>query len=70
MKLSEVHSELTLLGVNSPEVHALVDDLVLDIGPVPFWFRLVLKPRKIVKLPKKNVYQPHTVRKEVCGRLF
>lgn len=69
MKRSDLHSELTLLGVNSAEVHALVDDLDLDIGPVPFWFRCLLKPRKVVKLPK-NVYQPHTVRKEVCGRLF
>lgn len=70
MKRIEVHSELTLLGVNSPEVHALVDDLDLDIGPVPFWFRLILKPRKIVVLSRKNVYQPHTVRKETTGRLF
>lgn len=71
MKSSEVHAELTLIGVNSSEVHALVDDLGLDIGPVPFWFRLVLRPRRILNpLPKKNVYQPKTIRKEVCGRLF
>lgn len=69
MKTSEVHSELTLLGVNSPEVHSLVDDLQLDIGPVPLWFRLLLRPRKSVNVPK-NVYSPHTIKKEVCGRLF
>lgn len=69
MKTLEVHSELTLIGVNSPEVHRLVDDLQLDIGPVPLWFRLLLKSRKLVKI-HKNVYSPHTVRKEVCGRLF
>lgn len=71
MKRNELHSELTLLGVNSSEVHALVDDLGLDVGPVPFWFRLVLRPRKIFNpLPKKNVHIPKTIRKEVCGRLF
>lgn len=69
MKRSELHSELTLIGVNSIEVHRLVDDLDLDFGPVPLWFRLILKPRKIIKIPKR-VYQPHTVRKEVSGRLF
>lgn len=69
MKISELHSELTLIGVNSPEVHALVDDLQLDFGPVPLWFRLVLRPRRIVKVPK-NVYTPHTVKQEVVGRLF
>lgn len=71
MKRSELHSELTLLGVNSVEVHRLVDDLDLDFGPVPLWFRFLLKPRKIFNpLPPKNVYTPHTVRKETCGRLF
>lgn len=69
MNNSDVHSELTLIGVNSPEVHSLVDDLQLDLGPVPMWFRLILRPRKIIKLPK-NVYSPHTIRKEVTGRLF
>ena len=69
MKSAEVHAELTLLGVNSPEVHALVDDLSLDIGSVPSWFRLVLRSFKSVKFPK-HVYQPKTIRKEVCGRLF
>lgn len=69
MKSSEVHTELTLIGVNSSEVHSLVDDLGLDIGPVPFWFRCLLRSCKVVKLPK-NVYLPKTIRKEVCGRLF
>lgn len=69
MKTSEVHSELTLLGVNSPEVHCLVDDLQLDIGSVPLWFRLLLRSKKKINLPE-HVYQPKTIRKEVCGRLF
>ena len=69
MKSVEVHAELTLLGVNSPEVHSLVDDLQLDFGSVPFWFRCLLRPRIVVKLTK-NVYLPKTIRKEVCGRLF
>lgn len=69
MKTSEVHTELTLIGVNSPEVHALVDDLHLDVGRVPFWYCSRLRSFKPVKFPK-HVYQPKTIRKEVCGRLF
>lgn len=69
MKISEVHAELTLIGVNSPEVHALVDDLRLYIGHVPFWYCSVLRRLNPVKFPK-HVYQPKTIRKEVCGRLF
>lgn len=69
MKRSDVHSELTLIGVNSSEVHRLVDDLDLVFGPVPFWFRCLLKPRKVIKFPK-NVYTPSTIKQEVCGWLF
>lgn len=69
MKLSEVHNELTLLGVNSPEVHALVDDLHLDFGSVPDWLRDLLRVPSVQKFPA-YVYSPHTSYKEKTGRLF
>lgn len=73
MRAIDVHRELDLLGVSS-EVHALVDDLGLDFGSTPFWFRCVLKHRlELYKtlLPKfKYVYKPHRTHDYIQGKLF
>lgn len=73
MRSIDLHNELTLLGVSS-EVHALVDDLGLDIGYTPLWFRYVLKHvYQSYKTPlplKKYVYQPRPAYNFVQGKLF
>lgn len=71
MTNKDVHDELTLLGVSS-EVHALVDDLDLTLREPPLGERLLYPSRKVHKPLQfnKHVYQPHTVVKEVQGRLF
>lgn len=68
MTRSEVHQELTLLGVSS-EIHNLVDDLDLDLGRPNLAFRLLLKTRHIPET-FKNVYTPHQRHTLVQGRLF
>ena len=73
MRAFDVHRELTLLGCSS-EVHALVDDLELDFGSTPFWFRCVLShfnQSYKTPLPKfKYVYQPRPAYDYVQGKLF
>lgn len=73
MRLIDIHRELTLLGVCS-EVHALVDDLGLDFGYTPLWFRCVLRhvdQSYKTPLPKfKYVYQPKNKVTYIQGKLF
>lgn len=73
MRAIDIHNELTLLGVSS-EVHALVDDLGLDVGCVPLWFRYVLKHvNQSYRTPlpvRKYVYVPHNRKEYVQGQLF
>lgn len=75
MRTCDVHTELSLLGVSS-EVHALVDDLGLDLGHVPFWFRQLLRHNDqsyLTSLPHfgfKYVYKPYTTHDYIQGKLF
>lgn len=75
MRNCDIHSELALLGV-SAEVHALVDDLGLDLGHVPLWFRQILNHNyqsSKTPLPHfsfKYVYKPHTTHDYIQGKLF
>ena len=71
MTLDEVHQELTLLGVCSPEVHQLVDDLGLVFGVLPMAYRFLLKHENCPHLVniEKHVYQPHNRKTFVQGKL-
>lgn len=69
MSREEVHAELNLLGV-SDEVHALVDDLALDFGPVPDWWRIHLANKSHVYKPVAYVYKPRPAYNYVQGKFF
>ena len=69
MKRSDVHDELTLLGVSS-EVHALVDDLDLALREPPKGEVLCFLPCKEFNKPEKYVYQPKNTVVYEQGRLF
>lgn len=83
MTKAEVHQELSLFGLSS-EVHALVDDLDLDLGHIPNWFRWLIRdktPAPFVSIREcqerdflkdffEHVHKSYRNTPELSGRLF
>lgn len=83
MTKTEIHQELSLLGV-SREVHLLVDDLGLDFGRMPNYLRWLLRdktPAPFVSVRKcqerdflkeffEHVHKTYRNSPELSGRLY
>lgn len=71
MRRIDVHNELSCLGVSS-EVHALVDDLDLDIGRPCITLRMIFHKalKEIYVKPRCRVYVSHYYNAPIQGRLF